>query len=480
MRKAILFVSVVLLLLATLGPLATGIVAERQFQENLALLSASPEATELGLVPLQEVYDRGWFTTVGRTRVVVVEGPILRLIRRYTGGGEFADEPAFVLANVIHHGPLTGLVRPGLARIESALFLDGLAPQPVEIPLLLETLVGLDGRTDMQLRMHDGDLRGAQRSATWQQAEGHVEFTNRGLLGGFGIGAAALAVGLQDRALRVSLSAPRIDADLEPPAAAAELPTGAWRFTVAEATVSRSDATAGPDGAGTAADPPLLRVRDGRIAADARRADGKLDTTIDIGLPAVTDELGKTISLTGTVRVDGLDAAALNELRAAASERTLRRSQLRFRLGALPDAGDPRTAAIDADFARRTNPALRALIAGGGDTEWDLSVGTPHGDVGLRFALTMPPGDVAPGADPAAAAETALRASAATLNLRVPGAVADNTIAAYPPARQQFDALRGMGLVVRDGGDYVMNAVYEGGLLSLNGTPIPLGSSPSP
>lgn len=475
MRKFVVVLSVLLLLLATVGPLVTGIVAERHYDEGIAVLSASPEASQLGLEPVQEVYDRGWFTTIGRTRVLVLEGPIMRALRRYSGAGEFADEPAIVVRNVLHHGPLTGLFRPGLARIETALFLDGVAPQLVEMPLLLETLIGLGGGTEVRWQVPDGSIHNVARGLSWQRADGRFDITNRGLLSGFEGAAGELVVALTDPALLLTMADAGLDVTLQPGAETAGLPAGDWVLRVASGSVQPTT-----DNSDARRAPPLLSVRDARIETRARVADGALDTTIDVDVAGLTDSLGATISLNGTIRVDGLDAAALGGLQAAAGERAARRSQLRFQLGDLPGAEDPRTAEIEAEFARRAQPALRALIATGAESTSDVRIGTPDGDITLTVSMTIPPDAVAPAADPRDAAMAAMARSSATLSLRIPAAVASNAIAASPAAKQHFDTMRGMGLVVREDGEYVMRAVYEGGLLSLNGVPMALSGSGSP
>jgi hypothetical protein len=479
MRKAILFLSVVLILLATAGPLLTGRLAERQFRDGVALLAASPEAAQLGLQPIQESYERGWFSTVSATRVVVLEGPVMRLLQRYIGNAEFADEPAFLVRNVIHHGPLTGLLKPALARIESAVFVDGLAPGPAQVPLQLETLIGLGGGTAVRWQIADGNVRGEARGAAWLGARGSADFTNRGALDGFSIDAAELSIGDDGRHMLLTMNEAALTGDLDEQTAASGLPTGRYTLTAASgllASVVSPDEAAGGSPAGA----PLLEFRDARISSEASIRDSMLDTTIDLDMPVLSGNEGTSISLDGLIAIGGLDAGAVRALQAAASERAVRESRLQFELGAPPAEDDPRLVAIRTDYTTRTAPALRTLIARGGESAWDVTIGTPDGDLDLDLFIEVPATSVATTMPPRDAVAAALQQASGKIRLVVPQSVVDNTIASNPAAKQQFDALRGMGFVLKEADAYVMDALYDDGMLSLNGVPMPLSPPATP
>lgn len=483
MRKTILILSVVLLLLGTAGPLLTGLLAERQFRDGVAMLAASPEADELGLEPLQESYDRGWFSTQSATRIVVLEGPVLRLLRRYSGAAEFADEPAILVRNVIHHGPLTGLFRPGLARIESTLLLDGIAAEPAQVPLAVETLIGLGGGTETRWQVADGNVRGEDRGVAWLGGGGSAEFSNRGALERLSVEASELSIGDDETGTLLTLNGASLAIDPDERAAARALPTGRWTLSAAAGLVASTDvqdgaAAGGLPAAGGVAT-PLLELRDPRITTNAVIRGSELDTTIDIAVPGLTGGQGVSLSLNGLIEIGGLDADAVELLQTAASERAVRQSRLQFELGATPAEDDPRMVAIRTDYTTKVQPALRALIARGGNSSWDVRVGTPDGDIDLDFTVEVPATTVATTMPPLDAVAAALQKASGKIRLLVPMAVVDNTIAANPAARQQFDALRGMGIVVKDGDTYVMDALYDDGMLSLNGAPMAL-PSPAP
>ena len=60
--------------------------------------------------------------------------------------------------------------------------------------------------------------------------------------------------------------------------------------------------------------------------------------------------------------------------------------------------------------------------------------------------------------------------SKASLNVRVPAALYEVAAMMNP----QANSLIAMGMLVRDGDDYVMAAEYEQGLVNVNGAPMPI------
>lgn len=128
--------------------------------------------------------------------------------------------------------------------------------------------------------------------------------------------------------------------------------------------------------------------------------------------------------------------------------------------------------AVAADEAPVTSSEMldlvQALLSRGPEVDLEeFSIATPDGVLSLRAHLELP--------DNTGGALAMMLANLdATVNLRVPAAIADLLVAQNPEAHGQLQALVAAGLLLRQDDYLVMDAALKGALLTINGQPIPL------
>jgi hypothetical protein len=110
---------------------------------------------------------------------------------------------------------------------------------------------------------------------------------------------------------------------------------------------------------------------------------------------------------------------------------------------------------------------LQKVVNAGADFRIDqLDLTLPQGKVTTKILVDIPEGDSS--AD--FAWSSVLLAMTASADIRMPTALFEFVRAVNP----QADALVAMGILLKDGDEYVMNAEYAQGLLSVNGAPMPI------
>ena len=110
---------------------------------------------------------------------------------------------------------------------------------------------------------------------------------------------------------------------------------------------------------------------------------------------------------------------------------------------------------------------MQKIVSSGAELRIDqLDLTLPQGKVTTKILVKIPEGDAS--AD--FAWSSVLLAMTASADIRMPTALFEFIRAVNP----QADALVAMGIFQQDGDDYVMNAEYAQGLLSVNGAPMPI------
>lgn len=184
------------------------------------------------------------------------------------------------------------------------------------------------------------------------------------------------------------------------------------------------------------------------------------DATISVADEQVTEDVilaidriefagwqGGPIRLSGNV--SGLDAVALGEI-----------AQTMQDLAMQPGMD---TAQMSAAL-----PLLSALLAAGPElTLRELSFGTPDGAVSITARLSFP------ATEPAALGAFILGLDG-TVNLRMPEALTNRLAVLNPNAHAQIQGLISAGLLMRSDDYLVMDAALKGGLLTVNGQPMPV------
>ncbi|MEL7312020.1 MAG: DUF945 family protein [Pseudomonadota bacterium] len=189
MRKFILTLGVILIAIALIGPFATGKIAESAVLDNQAEMQASlPPWLEL----VEPTFERGWFSSRSTARLVITDANVSEQVRGFLGADQFGDQPAVILDSAITHGPLIGLLTPGLAEVRTRFVTEGDTESP--LPVRLKTLIGLTGTTTMDWMLDNGSYDIDATKIRWQDVTArHVVKPNSADLD-VGLSAAELAI----------------------------------------------------------------------------------------------------------------------------------------------------------------------------------------------------------------------------------------------------------------------------------------------
>lgn len=439
-KKIVIVLLVLVALLLLLLPGAVGMMAERQYR---ALMVQSQELTP-GLRYVVEDYQRGWFRSSARYRLEIE--PALLLPEE-----EPQDlPPSFALFSEadIHHGPVFltalsaegGQIGPGLALSLDRLSLRGPEGAVTALPGHISTRLGIFSRNRSDILLHavDGTLGREDTLLSWQGMQGKVRFDNA----------------LSD-----------LSSDLV--IGGFELSAPTWQVAMGEMHIDgRHQLTEFGfwAGAGSAEIAPLSMTAPavGKLVLGplSAEADVRVTRTTGSGQPAVTIDLEESFEavhvgewLGGPLRfsivIEDLDAAALGEISAAVQEL------------------DSPAHAEDASPAMLLDHMQALLVHGPRLMLREFHFGTPDGALLMTADFAFPP--TGPGELGAL-----LAGLEASMNIRVPTAVVDRLKALNPDLGPQLDGLLGTGLLAQDAQFLVMDAALKGGLLTINGQPMPL------
>jgi len=436
-KRWIVVVLIVLAVVVLVSPGIVGRLAESNIEKNI--LWADEESTRVSVTT--ERFDRGWFTSAGQHRVVLESGTLRTAIDVYAADSARVGPPALIINTRIDHGLLplsslgrdSGSVAPGLANTASTFQIDPGNGELYEVPATLYSKVGLSGASESRLLLQSGSVGYENMSAEWQGA--NLEISTNPSSGAFGIEGTIepFSISENNEAVRfgaMTINVAQVRREHEFNIGTAELEMGGLQiesaltpFAIASMSLSAKN-----------------DVRAERMSAHS------VFSLTDVALP----NFG-SLDLATELTIDGLDAASLRVITDAVQD--------------AQDAADPELAMqllypeIESD--------IQKLIAAGGRIRFD------------RFDVTLPQGmletsiDIQFGELDDAAAfswSTALLAMTASLDLRMPAALYEFAQMMSPEA----GSLVAMGILKRDGDNYVLAAEYAQGLLNVNGAPMPV------
>lgn len=440
MKKVLIVILVLVALLLLLLPGAVGMIAERQYR---ALMVQSQELTP-GLRYVVEDYQRGWFRSSARYRLEI--DPALLIAAEQSQ----KLPPSFALLSVaeIHHGPvfLTALVAeggqpgPGLALSLDRLSLRGPEGSITTVPGRISTRLGFFGQNESDISLHAvaGTYDSGQASLRWEGMNGAVGFDNR---------------------FREFNSNIRVGAF--------ELTTPEWRIQSGEmhfggghrltefgfwagngrARMGALQMTA--PAVGTLVLGPLEAQADVRVtnASDAGGTTVTVDLEESFEAVQVGDWRGGPLRF--SIAIKDLDAVALGDIS----------NDLRV----VPGQARAETASQAALLGQ-----MQALLVHGPSLALrELRFGTPDGELLVTASLDIPP----TGPGELGALLIGLKAN---LRIRVPTAITERLRALNPELGPQLDGLLAAGLLLQEADNLVMDAAMKGGLLTINGQPMPL------
>lgn len=433
-----LVVSLVLLALIVLvSPGIVGRFAEKNIDEGIA----STEADSPGVTITTEIFERGWFTSEGRHRVVFERGYFREATEQVLAATGNDTLPSLIIDTRVDHGlvPVTSLGRdegtlaPGLASTASTFVIDPGDGESIEIPGVLYSTVGLTGATDSHLLLEPGTFDYGNASIQWQGTDIVLKADPN-----------AQARALQGTIQSAQLTADGVVAGLESLSIDADQSMTEYGFSVGNADVSVTDLTFGSGD-------DKLSIGELSLKTNSFIDDERVSGESSFNVKGFVAPTGDNIDVDLKISIADFDAGSL-----AVISNALRSTQ---------GAGDPQAAlasifpAIEAD--------LKTLLQRGARINVDqLDVSLPLGVVSSTLAIDVPASDDKdtfswPGV---------LLNMTASMDLRVPVELFDMATTMNPEA----GSLLALGILKKDGTDYVMEAEYAKGLVNVNGAPMPI------
>jgi uncharacterized protein YdgA (DUF945 family) len=435
MKRWFVVLLVVLALVVLVSPGIIGRIAERNIEDNIQWAETENPAVHI----TTESFDRGWFTSEGRHRIALQGGQFGSAIAKYSATTGNPEPPSLIIETRMDHGLVpwsslsreSGSLAPGLASTISTFQLDPGNGEPVELPGTLYSKVSLGGASDSRLVLEAGGFEQADTSIGWEGAElaishdrGTGELAVHGTIkpwnmagddGGATIGA--------------------IQIDSEQVRTKHGISTGLAEVNVGAITIN--------GGSG--------QVEIGGITfrIDSGIDDERFNTSSTIALNDVVIPGFGDVAVTFDSSMNRLHAESLGGIA----------STLRDPQGAETTDWAVLFPLIDDD--------LQELLSRGLEIRIDrLNVSLPQGTVITKFIVDVPAMD----ADADFTWPGVVLAMTASADLRVPAALYDLAAMMSP----QAGSLLAMGILKKDGEDYVMEARYEQGLISVNGAPMPI------
>lgn len=434
MKRWVVILLVVLAVVVLISPGIVGRMAEKSIEENVTWADDENPAVKV----TKERFDRGWFTSEGTHRIVFDEGTLRSATDSLAGNTPL---PALIINTRIDHGlvPVTSLARdegsllPGLANTVSTFKLDTGSGEPIDFPGTLYSSVGLTGASESRFLLETGSYDSGDIRADWQGAD--LVIASNPATGAVAVkgGSGPFSIAIAGETFEIGTA--NIDSDQV---------RSDYGFNVGDV-----DATI--DAFSVAADGTEFSAGKMMFSAESNVRDARVNAETDLSFARITIPGFGEIDLEMQIDVERLDAASLGVINAA-----IKQAQ---------SAQDP---ALEFQMMYpQIEGEVQDLVAAGGKIRFDqLDVTLPQGK--LESSLEIELGEIDGGADfswPAA-----LLAMTANLDLRIPGTLYD--FAAMMSA--EAGTLVAMGVLIRDGDDYVMDAEYAQGLLNVNGAPMPV------
>lgn len=376
-----------------------------------------------------ERYDAGWFASSARHRLVFDDPAFLQAARDLFGDADLETPPALVIDSRIVHGPWPGLGGgPAIARIRSELRIEA-GPHSVELPGEALTTIALDGGGETLFTsagvIHEAP--GGEGRIVWNGGQLRVSFDRR-----------LAELDSEGELGVIAMDSPRGSLVLGPlrMSAKTRMSGHGFRTGTSELVLERFrlEEASGPD----------MEFTDVRMSGQV----AETDETVDHGFTLASEFTGLGPLGAGTLHSD----SALRGLDAAAYGRVMRATAR----GEDPLPGD-----------------LHRLLAGAPVLEvsrFDLD--SAEGRVSATLRLWLTPATAGTGA-PASPADYLRRLGGegrVELSSGIIAAAALND----PRAGDAATTLLAMGYLQREDGGYLMRLAYGGGLLTVNGLPVPL------
>ncbi|MGI9232428.1 MAG: YdgA family protein [Woeseiaceae bacterium] len=437
MKRWLVVLLVVLALIILVSPGIVGRLAEKNIEDGITWT----EAESPGVTITTETFERGWFTSEGRHRVVLEGGQFREASEKYAAATGNAKLPSLIIDTRMDHGllPVTSLGRdegsltPGLASTVSSFQVDPGNGETFEIPGALYSNVGLSGASDSRLLLEPGSYDHDGASLQWEGTDLRIQADP-----------AARGRAVAGTIDAISLQGGDIDAGFTSLAITADQSATDYGFNIGSADIALRDLKF------TSGDGSVSMARMG-IKADSEIDDERVSGQSSFTVSKLTSPTGDVVDVEFQVSIADFDAQSLGVISAALKE--------------VQGAGDPQVAMANLYPSIETD--LQTLVRKGMEFNIDeLKVSLPQGLVVTAVAIDV---EELP-ADEAFSWPAVLLNMTAAIDLRLPVALFD-TLATMSP---EAGSLVAMGVLQKDGDDYVMEADYAQGLINVNGAPMPI------
>lgn len=437
MKRWIVVFLVVLAVVVLVSPGIVGRMAEKNLEEHVAWAERASSDIELQT----ERFDRGWFTSKGRHRLVLSGGSLRAAVESYlqeTGNDEL---PSLIIDTRLDHGlvPIgslgrkSGSLMPVLASAVSTFQIDPGNGELMPLPGSLYSSLSLTGATDSRYLLDSGNFDYEELRVAWEGAD--VALQTDSTTGAFVVDGRIEPVTISNDGDAIHIGAIIISADQV--RSDYGFNVGLAEFILESFAV---DGPASPVTVGNVSLSTATNINDARLNIGTKIAVDK------ITVPGMGD-----INFVLDLALNRLDAASMQGIAGA-----FRQAQ---------GATDPE-AALD-DLFPLIEGDLQKIFASGAEIRIDqLDVTLPQGKVTTRIIIDIPEGDSS--AD--FSWSSVLLSTTASADIRMPSALFEFVQMMNP----QAGVLVAMGILLKDGDDYVMNAEYAQGLLSVNGAPMPI------
>ncbi len=428
MKKGVVIALVALALVVLVSPGLIGRLAERSVDESIRAGTVENE----DIIVSAEIFERGWFTTEGQHRVELKDGTAAEQLRGFLGLYPGDELPVFIVTTRIDHGliPLgaigreDGSLAPGLGDAVSTVEIEMPDGEVVTVPGAINSHIGLTGTM----------------TSTYELPAGAVTDFGQGIRWGDG----TIDVHTDPGADRIEVDAELVMLEL--------MGGGDGSFRLGRLSIEGEQYASGYG----------FSLGEGQLSIESMENNGPvvgpLDMTGKVAIRGGKLEIDFGLDMTSTAPGIG-DANTTIELTARGIDPEQFGAFVRKYQAIADTVYDPMQASA------LIEQEAQALLAGG------LTLDVPHFDIALpdgKFESSL---EVE--VEPAAADEnftwsSLLLATQANAAIRVPDSLMQTLISLNPEA----GALLGLGYFVQDGDDWVTDARYAKGILTINGAPM--------
>lgn len=437
MKKSVVALLVILALLVIVSPRILGGLAEKSVDENINWAAAE----QGDVVVRSDRFDRGWFSSEGQHRIEVKGGNLASMLTELSEPGQ--PLPVLVIDTHLDHGliPFSSLSRengslaPGLGSAVSTLSVELGDGETIVVPGKIYSSVGLGGTLESSYQVEEGTRSEDSVTVAWGQTRIDVSADTSSGDVTFSGNVGKISSSISDRGVGMTQTV-----GIQGLTFSGAQERTKYGFSIGDMKMSLDDMSVAQNGE------PLGGLKalefDGYTKLDGDRVGGRTTFRME---SATVPQFGD-VTVTGDVSLVGADAEAIGALTRA--------------LSALGPDPDPMQTfpTIEGD--------LKRLLAGGLEMRFDqFDVALPMGTVGMTMKLTVAEEDLN-----TFEWTSLLLGTQGAARLSVPEALVDMAMGMNP----QADAMVGMGLLVKNGDIYEMDARLEKGLLTINGAPIPI------